>query len=129
ELDRVGATSVAVAFFHSYANAAHERRVREILTEVRPNLAVTLSSEVCPEVREYERTSTAAANAYVQPLMAGYLGRLGEALTQRGFRCPVYLMTSGGGLTTPETAQRLPLPLGESRAAGGAILATLLTAR
>jgi N-methylhydantoinase A len=53
-------------------------------------------------VREYERTSTAVANAYVQPLIAGYLGRLGKALTERGFRCPVYLMTSGGGLTTLE---------------------------
>src|SRR5690242_16543867 len=73
ELDRVGATSIAVAFLHSYANAVHERRAREILAAARPDLAVTLSSEVCPEVREYERTSTAVANAYVQPLMAGYL--------------------------------------------------------
>src|SRR5262249_51257623 len=74
-LDRVGATSVAVAFLHSYANGVHERRVGEILTEARPGLLVTLSSEVCPEVREYERSSTAVASAYVQPLMAGYLGR------------------------------------------------------
>ena len=95
ELDRLGAASVAVAFLHSYASAVHERRVGEILARARPRIAVTLSSEVCPEVREYERTSTAVANAYVQPLIAGYLGRLGEALTQRGFRCPVYLMTSG----------------------------------
>jgi N-methylhydantoinase A len=128
ELDRVGASSVAVAFLHSYANAVHERRVREILAQARPDLAVTLSSEVCPEVREYERTSTAVANAYVQPLMAGYLGRLGEALTARGFRCPVYLMTSGGGLTTLETARRFPIRLVESGPAGGAILATFIAA-
>ena len=128
ELDRAGATSVAIAFFHSYANAVHERRAREILAEARPNLAVTLSSDVCPEVREYERTSTAVANAYVQPLMAGYLGRLGEALTARGFRCPVYLMTSGGGLTTLETARRFPIRLVESGPAGGAILATFVAA-
>jgi N-methylhydantoinase A len=128
ELDRVGATSVAVAFFHSYANAVHERRVRELLADARPNLAVTISSEVCPEVREYERTSTAVANAYVQPLMAGYLGRLGDALKQRGFRCPVYLMTSGGGLTTLETARRFPIRLVESGPAGGAILATFVAA-
>ncbi len=127
-LDRLGAASVAVAFLHSYANAVHERRAREILAEARPGLAVTLSSEVCPEVREYERTSTAAANAYVQPLMAGYLGRLGEALTERGFRCPVYLMTSGGGLTTLETARRFPIRLVESGPAGGAILATCIAA-
>src|SRR5215470_5991174 len=128
EIDRVGATSIAVAFLHSYANAAHERRAREILAAARPDLAVTLSSEVCPEVREYERTSTAVANAYVQPLMAGYLGRLGEALKQRGFRCPVYLMTSGGGLTTLETARRFPIRLVESGPAGGAILATFIAA-
>ena len=128
ELDSLGAASVAVAFLHSYASAVHERRVREILAEARPHLAVTLSSEVCPEVREYERTSTAVANAYVQPLIAGYLGRLGEALTQRGFRCPVYLMTSGGGLTTLETARRFPIRLVESGPAGGAILATCIAA-
>jgi N-methylhydantoinase A len=128
ELDRVGASSVAVAFLHSYANPVHERRVREILAEARPELTITLSSEVCPEVREYERTSTAVANAYVQPLMAGYLGRLGEALTARGFRCPVYLMTSGGGLTTLETARRFPIRLVESGPAGGAILATFIAA-
>ena len=66
-LDRLGISSVAIAFLHSYADAGHERRVREILAQARPGLAVTLSSEVCPEVREYERTSTAVANAYVQP--------------------------------------------------------------
>jgi N-methylhydantoinase A len=128
ELDRLGAASVAVAFLHSYASVVHERRVREILAEARPGLAVTLSSEVCPEVREYERTSTAVANAYVQPLIAGYLGRLGKALTERGFRCPVYLMTSGGGLTTLETARRFPVRLVESGPAGGAILATFIAA-
>jgi len=127
-LDESGAASVAVAFLHSYANGLHERRVREILAEARPGLAVTLSSEVCPEVREYERSSTAVANAYVQPLMAGYLGRLGEALREQGFRCPVYLMTSGGGLTTLETARRFPIRLVESGPAGGAILATFIAA-
>src|SRR5262249_42859132 len=126
ELDRLDAASVAVAFIHSYANPAHERRAREILAAARPNLAITLSSEVCPEVREYERSSTAVANAYVQPLMAGYLGRLGDALAAAGFRCPVYLMTSGGGLTTLETARRFPIRLVESGPAGGAILATFI---
>jgi N-methylhydantoinase A len=127
-LDQSGAASVAIAFLHSYASAVHERRAREILAAARPNLAITLSSEVCPEVREYERSSTAVANAYVQPLMAGYLGRLGQALTERGFRCPVYLMTSGGGLTTLETARRFPIRLVESGPAGGAILATFIAA-
>ncbi|HWK45468.1 MAG TPA: hydantoinase/oxoprolinase family protein [Stellaceae bacterium] len=128
-LRSAGIDSVAIAFMHSYANPDHERRVRDILADLAPDLAVSLSSEVCPEVREYERTSTAVANAYVQPLMAGYLARLGRALTERGFAAPVYLMTSGGGLTTLETAAAFPIRLVESGPAGGAILAAGLAAR
>jgi N-methylhydantoinase A len=120
--------SVAVSLLHSYANPAHERRVGEILARAIPGLAITLSSEVCPEVREYERTSTAVANAYVQPLMAGYLGRLDQALKAAGFRGTVYLMTSGGGLTSLEAAARFPIRLVESGPAGGAILATHVAA-
>jgi N-methylhydantoinase A len=129
ELRRMGIKSVAVALLHSYANPQHEQRVREILAEQCPGIAVTLSYEVCPEVREYERTSTAVANAYVQPLMAGYLHRLGKELVTRGFDCPVYLMTSGGGLTTLETAARFPIRLVESGPAGGAILASYVAAQ
>ena len=87
-----------------------------------PALSITLSSAVCPEIREYERFSTACANAYVQPLMASYLERLAAELKRRGFGCPLYLMTSGGGLTTLETARRFPVRLVESGPAGGAIL-------
>ena len=120
--------SVAVSLIHAYANPAHEQRVREILAKAMPGIAVTLSSEVCPEVREYERTSTAVANAYVQPLMAGYLGRLDQALKAAGFKGTVYLMTSGGGLTSLEAAARFPIRLVESGPAGGAILATHVAA-
>src|SRR3546814_16064642 len=88
-----------------------------------PGLAITLSSEVCPEIREYERQSTASANAYVQPKMARYLTELGGRMRDRGYRCPFLLMTSGGGLTTLETAIRFPIRLVESGPAGGAILA------
>ncbi|MFQ5937805.1 MAG: hydantoinase/oxoprolinase N-terminal domain-containing protein, partial [Acidiferrobacterales bacterium] len=77
-------TSVAVGLFHSYANPAHEQRIREILLAQLPALKITLSSEVSPELREYERLSTACANAYVQPRMAGYLERLDHALRQAG---------------------------------------------
>jgi N-methylhydantoinase A len=115
--------AVAVGFLHSYANDAHERRAGEILAALLPGVPVTLSSAVCPEIREYERFSTAAANAYVQPLVAGYLARLEEALARRGFRCPLYLMSSGGGLATPDAARRFPVRLVESGPAGGAILA------
>jgi N-methylhydantoinase A len=114
--------AVAIGFLHAYANDAHERRAGEILAERLPGVAITLSSAVCPEIREYERFSTACANAYVQPLMARYLGHLAAGLERLGLRCPLYLMTSGGGLTTLETARRLPVRLIESGPAGGAIL-------
>ena len=125
-LDEHGVESVAVGLIHGYANPAHERRIGEILAAERPGLAVTLASEVCPEVREYERLSTACANAYVQPLMARYLKGLAASLRMRGLACPFLLMTSGGGLTTLETAVRAPIRLVESGPAGGAILASHL---
>ncbi len=124
-----GIESVAVAFMHSYVNPAHERRTREILLEEMPDLRVTLSSEVCPEVREYERTSTAVANAYVQPLMDSYLARMQTALGAEGFKGTIYLVTSGGGLTAIETARRFPVRLIESGPAGGAIFAAQVAAR
>lgn len=120
--------AVAVAFIHSYANSAHEERVRAILAKEAPEIAVTLSSEVCPEMREYERTSTAVANAYVQPLMAGYLGRLKARFASEGYARPIHLMTSGGSLATLETAARFPIRLVESGPAGGAILAAHIAA-
>ena len=124
-----GIESVAIAFMHSYANPEHERRTRDLLKEELPDLWVTLSSEVCPEVREYERTSTAVANAYVQPLMESYLARMQEALAAEGFKGTIYLVTSGGGLTAIETARRFPVRLVESGPAGGAIFAAQVAAR
>lgn len=114
--------AVAIGFLHAYANDAHERRAAELLAAALPGVSITLSSAVCPEIREYERFSTACANAYVQPLMSSYLERLAAELKRRGFACPLYLMTSGGGLTTLETARRFPVRLVESGPAGGAIL-------
>jgi N-methylhydantoinase A len=119
-------TSIAVGLLHSYANPAHERRVGEILAEKLPGLSVTLSSDVSPEMREYERLSTACANAYVRPLMESYLGRLDRDLRDAGFTCPLFLMLSGGGITTLETAMRYPVRLVESGPAGGAIFASHL---
>ena len=121
-LAREGIESVAVAFLQSHVNPAHEKRVRALLAEHAPQLRVTLSSEVCPEIREYERTSTTCANAYVQPIMATYLERLERELRGMGLRCPLYLMTSGGALTTLELGAREPVRLVESGPAGGAIL-------
>ena len=129
ELRARGIESVAVAYMHSYANPAHERRTRELLKAALPDLWVTLSSEVCPEVREYERTSTAVANAYVQPLMESYLARMQSALAAENFKGTIYLVTSGGGLTAIETARRFPVRLVESGPAGGAIFAAQMAAR
>lgn len=120
--------AVAVALIHAYANPAHERRIGEILAREAPGIAVTLSSEVCPEAREYERTSTAVANAYVQPLMAGYLARLSSRFAEGGYRRQIHLMTSGGSLAALETAARFPIRLVESGPAGGAILAARIAA-
>jgi len=123
-LEECGVGSVAIAFLHSYMNDAHERRARELLLRRLPSLEVTLSCEVSPEMREYERFSTACANAYVQPLMSAHLAGLQHELEREGFVCPLFLMLSGGGLTTLETAIRFPVRLVESGPAGGAIFAS-----
>ena len=106
QLVEAGIESVAVGFLNGYANPQHERRVEEILAGLMPGLSVTLASEVCPEVREYERFTTASVNAYIRPLMEGYLARLEELVAGLGLRCPILLMTLGGGLATIETARR-----------------------
>ena len=123
-----GVASVAVGLLHAYANPAHERRIAEILLARLPDLSVTLASEVCPEIREFERLSTACANAYVKPIMSKYLNRLAAELAARGFACPFLMMTSGGGLTDVATAARFPIRLVESGPAGGAILASRIAA-
>jgi len=127
-LKRADIESLAIGLLHSYVDATHERRVRDIFAAAMPALSITLSSDVCPEMREYERLSTACANAYVQPVMAGYLGRLEKSLRASGLACPIYLMTSGGGLTTIDMARRYPIRLVESGPAGGAILAAQVAA-
>ncbi len=127
-LDQLAVESVAIGFLHSYANPAHEQRCAELLRAARPDLWITLSSEVCPEIREYERFTTATANAYVQPRIASYLQRLEHALATAGLRCPLFLMTSGGGLMTVGHAIREPIRLIESGPAGGAILAARIAA-
>jgi N-methylhydantoinase A len=115
--------SVAIGLLHAFVNSAHERRVRDILLEALPAMPISLSSEVSPEMREWERFSTTVANAYVQPLMARYLRGLADGLREIGVAAPVFLMLSGGGLTTIETACRFPIRLVESGPAGGAIFA------
>src|SRR5207302_1418456 len=118
-VDRI--ESVAIGFLHSFTNPAHEQRTRDILAARLPAVTVTLSSEVSPEMREYERFSTACANAYVQPMLGRYLANLEALLRAEGLVCPLFLMLSGGGLTTVETAIRFPVRLVESGPGGGSI--------
>ncbi len=131
-IDRIlaaGYESVAVGLIHSYANDAHERLIRDILKKKRPELPVSISSEVSPQMREFQRFNTVSANAYVQPVMASYLKRLTGGLETAGVRCPVYIMHSGGGIITVESAIAFPVRLLESGPAGGAIFAADIAAR
>ena len=124
ELAAAKVEAVAVGLMHAYAHPGHEQRVRAALQRALPGATVCVSSEVCPEIREYERFSTTVANAYVRPMMAGYLNRLRAALHALGLTAPLFLMMSGGGLTTLDAAARFPIRLVESGPAGGAILAS-----
>ena len=125
-LDQYQIESVAVGYLHGFVNPRHEVRTAEIIARERPGLSLSLASEVAPEIREFERLSTTCANAWVKPLMARYLERLSAELQALGLTCPFFLMTSGGGLTTLETATRFPVRLVESGPAGGALLARQL---
>ena len=115
--------SIAIGLMHAYANPAHERLVAEVLAERLPDTIVSLSSEVSPQMREYERFNTVSANAYVKPLMKAYLTRLTGRLAEMGATAPVYLMHSGGGIIGIDSAAEFPVRLVESGPAGGAIFA------
>ncbi len=121
--------SVAVGLIHAYANDAHERMIAEVLADRMPGTMVSLSSDVSPQMREYERFNTTIANAYIKPLMASYLGRLRDRLAAEGAACPVFLMHSGGGIMSLESAAEFPVRLVESGPAGGAIFAADIAAR
>ncbi len=121
-----GAEAIAIGFLHSYANDAHEVQTAGILHEALPALPISISSDLSPEMREYERFSTVVANAYVQPLMARYLSELRDGLASLGVTAPLLLMQSNGGLCDVETAVRYPVRLMESGPAGGAIFAAAL---
>jgi len=127
-LRQSGAEAVAICLMHAYANPDHERRLRNLLAAEAPELNIALSHEVSPEAREFDRLCTTIANAYIQPLMAGYLARFSRCFASRGLRADILMMTAGGGMTTVETAARLPIRLVESGPAGGAILAARLAA-
>ncbi len=129
EIAGAGFESVAVGLIHSYLNDAHERMVREVLEKRLPEVMVSISSEVSPQMREYERFNTVVANAYIKPLIKSYLGRLKGRLADKGAVCPVFLMHSGGGIISLENAADFPVRLVESGPAGGAVFAANIAAR
>lgn len=123
QLDASGAEAVAICFLHAYANPVHEHQLRDMLQHHRPHLHISLSSDISPEAREFERLCTTVANAYIQPLMATYLAEFAEEFAAAGLSCPILMMTSGGGMTSLETARSHPIRLVESGPSGGAVLA------
>ncbi len=129
DLERAGYESIAVGLLHSYANDAHERLIADVLAEELPGVMVSLSSQVSPQMREYERFNTTIANAYIKPLMKSYLDRLRDRFAAEGASCPVFLMHSGGGIMSLESAAEFPVRLVESGPAGGAIFAADIAAR
>jgi len=118
-----GYESIAVGLMHSYINSRHEEMIREVLIDKLPGVSVSLSSEVSPQMREYERFNTVVANAYIKPMMKSYLDRLGGQLQNEGVSCPIFLMHSGGGIISIESAAEFPVRLVESGPAGGAVFA------
>ncbi len=129
KLTAEGIQAVAICFLHSYVNAEHEIEARKILKKHFPNLYISISSEVCPQIREYERTSTTAANAYVQPIADQYLASMEVELKDFEINCPLLLMLSNGGLTHVNEARKFPVQLLESGPAAGAIAAAYFSQR
>ena len=121
ELVEQGVESLAICFLHSYANPAHERAIAAAVAERFPNLSISLSSDIAPEIREYQRASTTVANAYIRPLAEIYLERLEQALAASGIPGGLFLMLSNGGLTHVSEAKRTPVQLLESGPAAGAL--------
>ena len=125
ELIAEGVEAIAICLLHAYVNPVHERRLAELVREIAPDRPVSCSSEVVPEIREYERASTTSANVYVAPLLERYLEDLERRLAELGVPGQLYIMQSSGGIALPPTARRLPIRLVESGPAGGALAAAL----
>ncbi|HBH02965.1 MAG: hypothetical protein A2W08_08790 [Candidatus Rokubacteria bacterium RBG_16_73_20] len=123
ELVARGVTTLAICLLHAYLNPVHEKRLAAIVAEEAPHVTVTLSHEVSPTFREYERTSTTVVNAYVMTAVREYLAGLGRVLGTRGYRGRLFVMQSSGGIATAEAMQRYPVRMIESGPAAGALMA------
>jgi N-methylhydantoinase A len=124
DLQEEDVRALAICFLHSYANPNHESKASEIARECYPKLSTSISSEVACEIREFERTSTTVANAYLQPLIEGYLDRLEMGLKNKGYTGRLFIMMSNGGISALDTAKRFPVRMIESGPAAGALAAT-----
>jgi N-methylhydantoinase A len=129
ELVNAGVESLAIVFLHAYANPLHERLAGQLIAREFPSLHVSLSSEVSPQIREYERTSTTLANAYIKPLAERYLDSLSSKLATLGISAPLFMMLSNGGLTHVDESKRVPIQMLESGPAAGALAAAYFGAR
>jgi N-methylhydantoinase A len=119
--------ALAVGLLHSYANPAHERQIQQLVAREFPSLQLSISSDVCPFMREFERWTTTIVNAYTQPMVDRYLAALENGLKERGFAGKFYVMMSNGGVATPTTARRFPVRLIESGPAAGALMSSYLS--
>ena len=115
--------SIAIGFLHAHVNPIHELTTKKLIRKALPTIPISISSEVSPEIREYERFTTTCVNAYIQPVISPYLGILEKQLRLIGIGCPIFLMLSNGGLSDVETGKQFPVRMVESGPAGGAILA------
>jgi len=122
-LETEGVESVAICFLHAFTNPANELAAGELLARLLPGMAISLSSDVLPQIKEYERSSTTVINAYVKPLTAGYLGRLESGVVGAGFQAPLQIMLSNGGIGSAQTAAEFPVRLVESGPVAGAVVA------
>lgn len=129
DIEQAGYESVAIGLIHSYLNSTHENFIRDAINTRLPHVMVSISSEVSPQMREYERFNTVVANAYIKPLMKSYLGRLQGELKKQNVDCPIFLMHSGGGIISLESAAEFPVRLVESGPAGGAVFAANIASR
>ena len=129
ELRDKGVRAVAVCYLNSFRNAVHERRTRELIAEVAPEIRVSVSADVVPEIREFQRTSTTTVNVYVQERVAAYLQEIQQRLNGLQFTGSFFVMLSSGGIGTPETAARFPVRMLESGPAAGALAAAALGQR
>jgi len=121
ELKQEGVEAIAVCLLHSFRNPEHERTVAEIIQRVAPEVSISLSVDVIPQIREYERSTTTIINAYTQPLLRNYLGSIEESLIQAGYRGRLYVMLSNGGVALRDTAEQFPVRVFESGPAAGVI--------